>query len=283
MEYSDNIFLGGMYMEKKTCFIITPIGGDGEPIRREIEGVINTVISPVVRDFGYDEPVVAHKIVTPGSINNQIIEHIVNDDLVIVNLTGLNPNVMYELAIRHATKKPVIHICQKETDLPFDIKLERTIFYTNDIMGAAELGVQLKQFIEVISTQNTWDDNPIYSGLRASLFKKTIIDTDDEMSSLTQNKYVMDQMSLILKRLDIIDAKTERTYNSGKINEGINWSKNFTIDPCNLVRAEEIVFDSSKIKPYSILNPSNYTITAQKIKDNTNYPIDGVKINVNNE
>jgi hypothetical protein len=201
----------------KTCFIITPIGGDGEPIRREIEGIINTVIAPVVKIFGFDDPIVAHKIVTPGSINNQIIDHIVNDDLVIVNLTGLNPNVMYELAIRHATKKPVIHICLKGTELPFDIKLERTIFYTNDIMGAAELGEHLKNFIEAVSKQDKWDDNPIYTGLRVNLFKNAIIDTESEGKSINQSKYMMDSMALILKRLDNIEASTDK-YKIDKIN-----------------------------------------------------------------
>lgn len=207
-------------MVKKSCFIITPIGGDADPIRREIEGVIDTVIAPAVDDFGYDKPLVAHKIVLPGSINNQIIDHIVNDDLVIVNLTGLNPNVMYELAIRHATKKPVIHICQEGTELPFDIKLDRTIFYTNDIMGAKELGDKLRVFISAISSRDIWDDNPIYTGLRANLYKnKAIIDSEEEIKSISEVKYLTDAMSLILNRLDNIELKTERLNKNNNSND----------------------------------------------------------------
>jgi len=46
------------------------------------------------------EIIVPHEISASGSINKDIITNIYNDELVIANLTGLNPNVMYELSFR---------------------------------------------------------------------------------------------------------------------------------------------------------------------------------------
>lgn len=97
--------------KKKRCFMITPIGESGSEIRGKADGVISAVIRPVVEKFGY-ALICPHEMAKNGSITQQVIEEILKDELVIANLTGLNPNVMYELAIRHATKKPVITISE---------------------------------------------------------------------------------------------------------------------------------------------------------------------------
>ncbi len=47
--------------------------------------------------------------------------------MVIADLTGANPNVYYELAIRHAVKKPIIQLISKGEKLPFDVGDMRTI------------------------------------------------------------------------------------------------------------------------------------------------------------
>jgi hypothetical protein len=43
-------------------------------------------------------------------INSQVIEHLMEDDIAIADLTGRNPNVYYEAPIRHGVDKPVINI-----------------------------------------------------------------------------------------------------------------------------------------------------------------------------
>ena len=49
-------------------------------------------------------------------------------DLVVADLTEANPNVYYELALRHATAKPFIHLARDRTKLPFDLKVMDVIF-----------------------------------------------------------------------------------------------------------------------------------------------------------
>lgn len=50
-----------------------------------------------------------------------------NSELVIADLTGANPNVIYELALRRAFRKPVMQIKDLGDSLPFDIRGTRTI------------------------------------------------------------------------------------------------------------------------------------------------------------
>jgi hypothetical protein len=60
-------------------------------------------------------------------ITNQVIYYIVDSPLVIADLTGNNPNVYYELALRHSFKKPIIQIKEESERLAFDIVGMRTI------------------------------------------------------------------------------------------------------------------------------------------------------------
>ena len=97
----------------KKCFIATPLGAVGSETRKKALGVIDSVLRPILEDDFEYEVIVPHEIYQLGSITEQIIIHLLHDDLVIANLTGLNPNVMYELAVRHAAKKQY-YVLQRE-------------------------------------------------------------------------------------------------------------------------------------------------------------------------
>ena len=153
-------------IKDKRCFIITPIGETNSEIFRKAKGVIDSVIKPVLRSHGFVDIKPAYEITESGMIGNQIIDRIINDDLVVANLTGNNPNVMYELAIRHATAKPIIHICEKGTILPFDIKDNRTAFFSDDMLGVQELQKEFENYINGLSYCREYRDNPIYNGVQ---------------------------------------------------------------------------------------------------------------------
>jgi hypothetical protein len=61
-------------------------------------------------------------------IVDRVVTDIIHADLVVADLTDLNPNAFYELGIRHSTEKPTIHVAKSGTPLPFDALSHRTIF-----------------------------------------------------------------------------------------------------------------------------------------------------------
>jgi hypothetical protein len=100
------------YMPRKTCFVIGPIGASGSPEREHANTFLQYIVKPcnAFAEFDYADPVRADQIAAPGQITTQIIEHLLHDDLVIADLTGHNPNVFYELSLRHAIAKPVVQM-----------------------------------------------------------------------------------------------------------------------------------------------------------------------------
>lgn len=118
---------------KKLCFYITPIGSEGSEERKHSDLFLSSLIQPALAEL--DLTVVrADHIGEPGMITTQILEYIKNAKLAIADLSYLNPNVFYEVALRHALKLPVVQIIRKSDRLPFDVNQLRTlVFDTSDI------------------------------------------------------------------------------------------------------------------------------------------------------
>ncbi|MFF8540116.1 hypothetical protein ACF060_07415 [Streptomyces werraensis] len=84
------------------------------------------MIKPACSECGY-VATRADEIDNSGMISTQILERILNDKIVIADLTDQNPNVFYELAVRHAVRKPFIQIIAEGQSIPFDVQGIRTI------------------------------------------------------------------------------------------------------------------------------------------------------------
>jgi hypothetical protein len=110
----------------KTCFVIAPIGLPDSETRKRSDVVLKYVIRPAVGECGY-QAIRADEMAEPGLITSQVIQRIVDDPLVVADLTESNPNVFYELAIRHTLRKPLVQLIAKGERIPFDVAGMRTI------------------------------------------------------------------------------------------------------------------------------------------------------------
>jgi hypothetical protein len=145
----------------KTCFVIGPIGENESDTRKRSDQVLRHIIRPICSERGY-QVTRADKISDPGIITSQIIERLANDDLVIADLTGKNPNVFYELAVRHAVRKPVIQMMHPNEPIPFDVAPTRAIELDyRDLDSVESCKKTLNESILSIEDDATQVDSPI--------------------------------------------------------------------------------------------------------------------------
>lgn len=112
---------------ENTCFYITPIGEEDSEFRKHADLFLGSIVEPALEESFGLKVVRADTIDKPGVITRQIIDYIMRSRLVVADLSFHNPNVFYELAIRHAARLPVVQIIRKADKIPFDLNQVRTI------------------------------------------------------------------------------------------------------------------------------------------------------------
>lgn len=141
-----------MNAHKKHCFVAIATGrSDSEAI--EFAGWRDEVIVRTVADAGY-EPIISTAVVAPTHITEEILGHLAFDPMVVFDIGGVtsgddpNPNVMYELGIRHAFKLPHVILAWKDQRLPFDIGGQRAIMADRRALYFKENRLKLLAFIK---------------------------------------------------------------------------------------------------------------------------------------
>jgi hypothetical protein len=171
---SDTIDLVPSYQEttsadySKTCFIITPIGADDSLERKHANMMLNHLIKPVCEELGLNV-VRADTIDKAGLITHQILDYIARSAYCIADLSFNNPNVFYELGVRHVCQLPTVQVIRKGDKIPFDVSQGRTIIIdTSDIYTIMDrFESARKELKEHINKQTNnikndiADDNPI--------------------------------------------------------------------------------------------------------------------------
>lgn len=204
------------------CFVVSPIGEEGSDIRKQADNVLEFVIKDALQPLGY-EVERADTIAESGLITTQVIERITSCDLLVADLSRHNANVFYELAIRHVTGKPFIHLIEAGQKIPFDVAASRTIIYTLDLSGAKRAKDELQQQAKSLSSSGARVESPVSIAIDFKALSsrddpistalqrierdlndiKTAIDRNDRPSALTES--VRDWMLRVVPR-EVLDA-----------------------------------------------------------------------------
>lgn len=132
----------------RSCFLISPIGEEGSDTRKRSDTVKKHIVEAALVPNLVATVARADDDSNPGEITPAIITAILDSDLIVADLTGVNPNVFYELAVAHAYGKPTVHIRMAGETIPFDLKDVRVFEYGLDL----ETGDRARQLIAAAAT-----------------------------------------------------------------------------------------------------------------------------------
>jgi len=156
------------------CFIVSPIGNKGTDKYKHFKDVYDYIIKPAINNSGYSFEVVrADDIERPGSFIKDILENLLNSFVIIADLSGQNPNVFYELGVRHALSPRTILIAQSIDDIPSDLREYRTIIYDDSAKGVKDFTDKLTNYFKEIFKEPGRPDNPVIDRLGSIIENKT--------------------------------------------------------------------------------------------------------------
>ena len=184
----------------KNCFIVTPIGKEGSDTRKRADQVYKYIIEPVCQECGF-EAIRVDMINQTDTITKTIIDHLLEDDLVIADITDHNPNAFYEMGFRACTGKPMINLKEKNETIPFDISTIRAFDYDlTDLDSVDEVKTRIKN---TINTINFEEDNSVETIGRTENTTKF-----SDISQIMQILYNIQDSIIILKE-EIHNKDTE--------------------------------------------------------------------------
>lgn len=136
-----------------------------------LDKIYTKLIKPTLSSFNNIDNLRGDEISSSEIIDTDMFELLLSADIVIADITTLNPNAIYELGIRHALKPYSTIILSLEQDtLPFDLNHNRIFRYTlEDINDDSRLRSKIKRLHELVkNTVNNLDnrretcDSPFY-------------------------------------------------------------------------------------------------------------------------
>jgi hypothetical protein len=184
----------------KRCFVIAPIGDPNSDTRKRSDQVLKHIIRPAAMECGYGA-IRADEISEPGIITSQVIQRIIEDPLVIADLTDRNPNVFYELALRHAIKRPLVQLIRKGDNIPFDVAGMRTIPVDHHDLDSVE--ESKKEIVAQIKTVERMTPEQIETPISVSIQLQQLRQSDNpEQRTLADLLSTISEVRTVVAALD---------------------------------------------------------------------------------
>jgi hypothetical protein len=164
--------------ESDTCFVLMPFGRKANPFpgpsQIDFDGVYEEMIEPAVRSANL-RPLRADQEISSGLIHLAMFERLLLCEYAVADLTTANPNVYYELGVRHAVRPwSTVLICGNKSRLPFDIELSRAYLYAIDDHGSfsslegdvSQIRARLEDVRQRRGSNQLMEDSPLFTLLK---------------------------------------------------------------------------------------------------------------------
>ncbi|MBC8733455.1 macro domain-containing protein [Paraburkholderia sp. UCT2] len=155
---------------RQKCFVVMPFGekkdANGNSI--DFDKIYKYFIKQAIEALDID-CVRCDEIAEAGWIHSKMFQHIYESRVAVVDITSLNPNVFYELGVRHALTQSITVLIRRDgTDIPFNIQGFKVIDYSEDLEKLDEAKKKITDFIKN-GLKIRKNDSPVHEALSLNI------------------------------------------------------------------------------------------------------------------
>ena len=147
-----------MMAQPRDVFVIMPFSATSGCTEAEWTEVFEQVFRPAIEACGYSCERAAPKT---GSLIASIVERLKTARIVLADITDRNPNVFYELGVRHSLSKRTIIVCRTASDIPSDLRGYWSLEYGIRPAQVAKFRSDIGRIISEIERQPEKSDSPV--------------------------------------------------------------------------------------------------------------------------
>jgi len=184
-----------------TCGIIMPIAAIGTDYSESHWKDVREILNEAIKLAGFVPRIVSDSE-DSTIIHKSIINNIYNDSIVVCDVSGKNPNVMFELGMRLAFDKPVVIVKDDKTGYSFDTSNIQHLGYRKDLRHNTvenfikELATKIKATHEAPSKKEYQSFLSHFGKFEIAKIENTSILGSDALQKILEKvDFLQDQMS----------------------------------------------------------------------------------------
>ncbi|MBC8274520.1 MAG: hypothetical protein H8E40_06085 [Chloroflexi bacterium] len=171
-------------MSTKTCFVIMPFSKTESCSQQIWTKIYEEMVKPAVTGSKLSFTCERAKPRT-GNLIRDILNKLNSADVVIADLTDMNPNVFYELGVRHTLRNRTVLITQDMQHVPSDLQSYWVVVYKRGQVGRADFKQNIREILREMITAPDKPDSPVADFLTETNRKLLSQEKSDTSKKLT--------------------------------------------------------------------------------------------------
>ncbi|WP_199529575.1 hypothetical protein [Pseudoalteromonas sp. bablab_jr010] len=189
--------------EKPVCGVVMPISAiDGCPETHWAE--VYLIIKDAISDAGFVGCLVSESD-DSGIIHKRIINNLYNNPIVVCDVSGKNPNVMFELGMRLAFDKPTIIIKDSHTAYSFDTSVIEHLEYPRDLRFKSIIDFKKKLSTKIRATLEASTDDENYTTFLKHFGEFKVANI--EQKEVSSDRFIIEEMKSMKESINKLHTK----------------------------------------------------------------------------